>query len=94
MQKECKLQQTISFLQHDLEVKAKSNANALKAQNMFLKNLENQNSGKRLAFLKQRPATLIGTPVLPLLELMTERAIALKHMHLLDVSRESSPKFA
>ena len=47
VQKECKLQQTISFLQHDLEVKAKSNANALKAQNMFLKNLENQNSGKK-----------------------------------------------
>ena len=44
-QKEFKLQQNNVFLEHELETLKKNCASNFKTQNIFLKNLENQNIG-------------------------------------------------
>ncbi len=62
IQKQIKIQQNVAFLENELETRKKNSASNLKAQNIFLKSLENQNT-----------------------ELMTERAIAVKQMQLLEV---------
>ena len=61
-QKQAKLQQSLKFLEIELENMRKSNDSNIQTQNYFLKNLESQNS-----------------------ELLSERAIALKNMELLQV---------
>ena len=62
-QKEFKLHQNITFLEHELDALKKNCASNMKTQNIFLKSLENQNT-----------------------ELLSERAIALRNMELLEVS--------
>lgn len=60
-QKQAKLQQSLKFLELEIQTQKRTNDSNLKTQNYFLKNLENQNS-----------------------ELISERAIALKNMELLQ----------
>lgn len=43
-QQKIKLQQNIVFLEHEIEAMKKNSVNNLKAQGLYLKNLENQNN--------------------------------------------------